>query len=44
MSILESLFAAFFCVSVVFALLGGLYVLVSLFADAVRFIEKTNRT
>ena len=38
-SIPESLFISFFCMSVVFALLGGLYVLTSLFTDVIRFIE-----
>ena len=38
-SILDSLFTALFCMSVVFAMLGGLYALVNLFTNAIRFIE-----
>ena len=40
MGIPESLFISFFCMSVVFALLGGLYVLTILSTDAIRYIEK----
>jgi len=40
----ESFSVAFFCISMVFLLLGGLYVLAVLFTDAVKFIEtKTNK-
>ena len=39
MSILESLFTAFFCISVVFALLGSLYVLVSLSTEVIKLVE-----
>ena len=44
MSILEGLSIALFCMSMVFALLGSLYVLVRLFAEVVKFVEaKANK-
>ena len=42
-SIADSLSIAFFCVSVVFVLLGGLYVLMNLFTDGIRFIETKDK-
>jgi len=39
MDIAEILFTALFCFSMVFALLGGLYLLMRVFADIIRFIE-----
>ena len=38
-SISDTLFTAFFCMAVVFVVLGGLFVLTNVCADAVRIIE-----
>ena len=38
-SISENLFSAFFCMAVVFVVLGGLFVLVNVLSDVVKVIE-----
>ena len=40
MSMLEIFSVAFFCMSVVFAVLGSLYILLRVFAGVVKLIEK----
>ena len=44
MNIDDILFTALFCFSMVFALLGGLYTLMKVFTDIVRFIEIKTKT
>ena len=44
MSTSEVLFTALFCFSMVFTLLGGLYVLVKLSTSAIRIIEARAKT
>ena len=39
MNIADTLLTALFCFSMVFALLGGLYILMKVFSDVVKFIE-----
>jgi len=44
MSIFESFLVSVLCMSIVFVLLGAFYVLMSLFADVARYIEKPKKT